>query len=32
MNYLEVVVFEPGLQEEFYNSKVIKDFDAFKEI
>lgn len=30
---IEVVVFEPALQEdEFYNSRVIKDFDEFKEI
>lgn len=30
---IEVVVFEPVLEEdEFFNSKVIKDFDAFKEM
>ena len=30
---IEVVVFEPALDaEDFYNSKVIKDFDEFKEI
>lgn len=30
---IEVVVFEPALEEEaFYNSRVIKDFDVFKEI
>ena len=30
---IEVVVFEPALDaENFYNSKVIKDFDEFKEI
>ncbi|MCF8020024.1 MAG: nucleotide sugar dehydrogenase [Vallitaleaceae bacterium] len=30
---IEVVVFEPALlEEEFYNSRVIKDFDAFKQI
>jgi len=30
---IEVVVFEPALQEEgFYNSRVIKDFDEFKKI
>ncbi|PKM55153.1 MAG: UDP-glucose 6-dehydrogenase [Firmicutes bacterium HGW-Firmicutes-5] len=30
---IEVVVFEPALEEEaFYNSRVIKDFDTFKEI
>lgn len=30
---IEVVVFEPALQEDdFYNSRVIKDFDEFKEI
>jgi UDPglucose 6-dehydrogenase len=30
---IEVVVFEPALkEEEFYNSRVIKDFDEFKEI
>ena len=30
---IEVVVFEPALQEEeFYNSRVIKDFEAFKQI
>lgn len=30
---IEVVVFEPALQEdEFYHSRVIKDFDEFKEI
>lgn len=30
---IEVVVFEPALQEdEFYNSRVIKDFDEFKQI
>ena len=30
---IEVVVFEPALQEDdFYNSRVIKDFDEFKKI
>ena len=30
---IEVVVFEPALHEtEFYNSRVIKDFDEFKKI
>ena len=30
---IEVVVFEPALdQDEFYNSRVIKDFDEFKKI
>ena len=30
---IEVVVFEPALSEdEFYNSRVIKDFDEFKKI
>lgn len=30
---IEVVVYEPALQEtEFYNSRVIKDFDEFKEV
>ena len=30
---IEVVVFEPALsEEEFYNSRVIKDFDEFKKI
>jgi UDPglucose 6-dehydrogenase len=30
---IEVVVFEPALQEdEFYHSRVIKDFDEFKRI
>lgn len=30
---IEVVVFEPALQEDdFYNSRVIKDFDEFKQI
>lgn len=30
---IEVVVYEPALQEEtFYNSRVINDFDQFKEI
>lgn len=30
---IEVVVYEPALQEDnFYNSRVIKDFDEFKEI
>jgi UDPglucose 6-dehydrogenase len=30
---IEVVVFEPALQEEnFYNSRVIKDLEEFKEI
>lgn len=30
---IEVVVFEPALEEEdFYNSRVIKDFDEFKDI
>ena len=30
---IEVIVFEPALQEdEFYNSRVIKDFDEFKKI
>lgn len=30
---IEVVVFEPTLQEnEFYNSRVVKDFDEFKQI
>lgn len=30
---IEVVVYEPALEEElFYNSRVIKDFDEFKEI
>lgn len=30
---IEVIVFEPALQEDdFYNSRVIKDFDEFKKI
>ena len=30
---IEVVVFEPALEEEqFYNSRVIRDFNEFKEI
>jgi UDPglucose 6-dehydrogenase len=30
---IEVVVYEPALkEEEFYHSKVIKDFDEFKQI
>ena len=30
---IEVVVYEPTLEEDdFYNSKVIKDFDEFKEV
>ena len=30
---VEVIVYEPVLQEEeFYNSKVIKDLDAFKKM
>jgi len=28
---IEVVVYEPVLEEEFYNSKVINDLEAFKE-
>ena len=28
---IEVIVYEPVLEEEFYNSKVINDLEAFKE-